>query len=684
MIIWGNAAMAVALPCAAPAARVTAGIAKDWAKAVTTRLIPLALIALTAAPLSVVAMDGAAHSAPRLAQTAEPPALPESPRPAHRPTPPAPDATGSGTAVPDTEAPDTEAPEATVAEPPAPEIYGLAGPYLAARMAAIQNDFRTAGDYSLRALAQDDTDTFLQDSALVALISAGEMERATALAGTITHQGRATELAHLLRRTDMARAGRWDDLIAAIDAVPAPSETGDPTGGNQLIDGMTRAWALLGAGRASESLSAFKELATMRGAAPMVNYHLALAKAKVGDFEGAEELLDEPDTGSHILGVIAHAQVLSQLERNRDAIAMLDATPDIAEEPHLLALRDRMEKGETLPFDIVDTPADGIAQVFLTFGAVLAGSDEPDPLALIHARLAEYLSPRLGEARLLAAQLLQNFGQFDLAEQEFEALRELGDMRPVAELTRIDALARADRLADAEKAALALTATHPELAQGWLALGDLLRQQDKFAQAVPAYDKALSLIGDGSPEMRWFPLYARGIALERAGQFQKAEADFRAALKIRPDSAQVLNYLGYSLVDRNENLDEALKLIQRAVELRPDDGYILDSLAWAYYRLGRYDEAVAPMERAVAAMASDSLVNDHMGDIYWMVGRKREAEIQWHRAQSLKPQTEAEAHRIRAKLDRGLDAVLAEEKGNGGKLPPPPPAPEPAQDEAAD
>ena len=668
-----------------------AGIAKDWAKAVTTRLIPLALIALTAAPLFGLSLDGAAKAAPRLAQAADPatdpvdPAVPESPRPAHRPQVPGTDADAADTG---TDAPDAPAAEAgTEAETaaPAPEVHGLAGPYLAARMAAMQNDFSTAGDYSLRALAQDDTDTFLQDSALVALISAGEMERATALAGTITHQGRATELAHLLRRADMAHAGRWDDLIAAIDTGPKAADNGDPTGGNQLIDGMTRAWALLGAGRASESLSAFKDLARMRGAAPMVNYHLALAKAKVGDFEGAEELLAKPETGSHILGVIAHAQVLSQLERNRDAIAMLDAVPDIAEEPHLLALRDRMAKGETLPFDIVDTPADGIAQVFLTFGAVLAGTDEPDPLALIHARLAEYLSPRLGEARLLAAQLLQSLGQFDLAEQEFEALRELGDMRPVAELSRIDALARAERLADAEKAALTLTATHPELAAGWLALGDLLRQQDKFAQAVPAYDKALSLIGNDVPEARWFPLYARGIALERAGQFAKAEADFRAALKIRPDSAQVLNYLGYSLVDRNENLDEALKLIQRAVELRPDDGYILDSLAWAYYRLGRYDEAVAPMERAVAAMASDSLVNDHMGDIYWMAGRKREAEIQWHRALSLKPQTEADAHRIRAKLDRGLDAVLAEEKANGGKLPPPPPPPEPAsQDEASD
>ncbi|RCW79915.1 tetratricopeptide repeat protein [Paracoccus lutimaris] len=644
----------------------------------TKRLFPLALIALTAAPLSLAAPQGRAEALPRLAQ-AQNPATPDSQRPVHRPNVPGNDAPAAE-GQPSADQPQKD----QAAKPPAPDIHGLAGPYLAARMAAIQNDFRTAGDYSLRALAQDDTDPFLQDSALVALIAAGDMERATALAGTMAHQGRPTELGRLVRRSELARAERWDEVIADIDAAPAASDDGDATGGSALIDGMIRAWALLGAGRASESLSAFKELAKTRGAAPMVNYHLALAKAKVGDFEGAEELLADPATGSHILGVIARAQVLSQLERNRDAIAMLDATQGLDEEPHLIALRDRMEKGETLPFDIIKTPADGMAQVFLTFGSVLAGSEEPDPLALIHARLAEYLSPQLGEARLLAAQILQGFGEFDLAEQEFEALRDLGDMRPVAELTRIDALARADRLDDAEKAALTLTAAHPELAPGWIALGDLLRQQDKFAQAVPAYDKALSLIGDASPEARWFPLYARGIALERAGQFKKAEADFRAALKIRPDSAQVLNYLGYSLVDRNENLDEALKLIQRAVELRPDDGYILDSLAWAYYRLGRYDEAVAPMERAVAAMASDSLVNDHMGDIYWMAGRKREAEIQWHRAQSLKPQTEAEAHRIRAKLDRGLDAVLAEEKANGGKLPPPPPAPEPAQDEAAD
>ncbi|WP_347266945.1 tetratricopeptide repeat protein [Paracoccus sp. (in: a-proteobacteria)] len=630
----------------------------------TTRLIPLALIALTAAPALALPpgpVPGPVPVAdwPQLAQS-ETPAPQDSERPAHRPATPATPAV----------------PAATF------DLHGLAGPYLAARMAAIQNDFGAAASYYLQALAQDDTDPYLQDSALVSLISAGEMERAVALALTMSDQGRATELARLVQRSELARAGRWADLVAAIDATPGTQPTETPVGA-VLVDGLIRAWALLGAGKATESLESFRKLLEVQGAAPMVNYHLALARAKVGDFEGAELLLADPETGSHILGIIARAQVLSQLERNRDAIAMLEATPGFAEEPQLLAMRDRMAKGETLAFDAIRGPADGIAQVYLTFASVMAGEEDPDPLALIHARLAEYLAPDMGEARLLAAQMLQGFGQFDLAETEFETLRKQGEMRPVAELARIDALARADRLDDAEKAALALTAAHPELAPGWVALGDLLRQQDKFAQAVPAYDKALSLIDPKHGEARWFPLYARGIALERSGNFPRAEADFRAALKIRPDSAQVLNYLGYSLVDRSEKLDEALELIKRAVRLRPDDGYILDSLAWVYFRLGHYDEAVAPMERAVAAMAGDALVNDHMGDIYWMVGRQREAEIQWRRALSLEPETEAEAKRIRAKLERGLDAVLAEEKQNGGKLPearPPAPESQPPQD----
>ncbi|MDP5305897.1 tetratricopeptide repeat protein [Paracoccus spongiarum] len=569
------------------------------------------------------------------------------------------------------DAPVAEAAAGTATEAvtrPAAPPFGLAGPYLAARMAAVENDFLAAARYFTQAVAHDPGDPYLEDSALVALVSAGQVERAVTLANEMKARGGATELALLVHRADLVHRGDWQALLDLDDAA-APATDGAPR--DDLMAGMIRAWALLGAGRASDALAAFEALAANRDVAPLVNYHLALARALVGDFEGAEALLADEATGTHMPGFVARAQVLAVLERRDEAVAMLDALPGLEAEPQMQALRDRLAGDEPVTFDAITNPADGIAQVFLTFATALASSPDPEPLSLIHARLAAWLSPEMGDARLMVAQLLQDRQQFDLAEPEFEALRSMGQMRPVAELARIDALSGAERRDEAEKAALALTAAYPALPQAWIALGDLLRQQEKFAQAVPAYDKALSLLKDARAEARWFPLYARGIALERSGQFERAEQDLLAAIEIKPDQASLLNYLGYSWIDRNVNLDRALEMIRKAVDLSPGDGYILDSLAWAYYRLGRFDEAVAPMEQAIGSMSADPLVNDHLGDIYWMVGRTREAEIQWQRALSLGPGEggDVDPARIRAKLERGLDAVLADEAAGTAAAP---------------
>ncbi|MDO5630575.1 MAG: tetratricopeptide repeat protein [Paracoccus sp. (in: a-proteobacteria)] len=579
---------------------------------------------------------------------------------------------GQTVAAQDDAAPAEAAEQAETASS-APLTRGLAGPYLAGRMAATDNDFRAAADYFLRTVSQDPGNAYLEDSALIALVSSGRFDQAATVAHRIAdQQEHPSELSGLVRRADLARAGDWPGLIALLDAAP-PLAQGEPPG-RVLLDEMLRGWAQMGAGQATEALATFEDLTRIPGAQGMVNYHLALARAMAGDYEGAADLLADPQTGAHILGFIARAQILAQLDRHEDAIDMLDAIQGIESEPMLLALRAQLVTGMPVAFDVIRSPQDGMAQVFLTFGMAMAQAPgpDPDPLALIHARLASWLAPELGEARLMVAQLLQSQGQFDLAEQEFDALAGLGAVRPVAELARIDALSRAERKDEAEKAALALTAAYPDLPQAWIALGDLLRQQAKHAAAVPAYDKALTLLADAPDEARWFPLYARGIALERSAQFDRAEADFLAAIEIRPDQASLLNYLGYSWIDRNMNLERGLDMIKQAVELAPNDGYIQDSLAWAYYRLGRYDEAVAPMENAARSMSNDPLINDHLGDIYWMVGRKREAEIQWRRALSLlgsgaQTEEDMDPDRLRAKLDRGLDAVLADEPaGNGG------------------
>jgi Flp pilus assembly protein TadD len=147
---------------------------------------------------------------------------------------------------------------------------------------------------------------------------------------------------------------------------------------------------------------------------------------------------------------------------------------------------------------------------------------------------------------------------------------------------------------------------------------------------------------------------------ERLDEWDAAEADFRASLALNPGNPSVLNYLGYSLVDRGLKFDEALGMIETAVAARPDSGAIVDSLAWVYYKLGRYQEAVAPMERAAELEPNDPILSDHLGDVYWMVGRDVEARFQWRRALSFEPE-QAEADRIRHKLSVGLDAVYADE-----------------------
>lgn len=601
-------------------------------------------------------------SAAAVAQEAPPP-----PRPETLQTDEAP----SDDAAPDSDTDaDTGSDGAEAEEPdaPAPLTYGLAGPYLAARIATVENDFTAAARYFRQAVAHDPGDLYLQDSALLATISAGQMDAALELARGISDgPNGATDLAGLMLRAQLARDEDWTGLLELIER-QSPGAEGTAQGG-QLLDGMLAAWARLGTGDATAALEDFNKMRRVPGAAAMLDYQLAMARALVGDYEGAEELLNRGADGAHLMAYLARAQVLAQLDRRDEAIASLRDVPGGDAEPQMVALREALEAGDGVSFDVVRSSRDGIAQVFLTFATALASSPEPEPLALIHARLSGWVAPDMGEARLVTAQILQIHDQFDLAETEFEALRRLGQVRPVAELSRIDALARADRYDEAEAAAMALTVAQPQLPAAWISLGDLLRQQDKFAAAVPAYDKALSLLAEDEPETRWFPLYARGIALERSSQFDRAEADLQAALEIRPEQPSLLNYLGYSWIDRNENLEEGLALIQKAVDLAPEDGYIQDSLAWAYYRLGRYQEAVAPMEEAARSMSADPLINDHLGDIYWMVGRKREAEIQWRRALSLEPtetEDDVDPERIRAKLDRGLDAVLAEEGAEPG------------------
>lgn len=536
---------------------------------------------------------------------------------------------------------------------------GVAGAYLAGRSAAGQFDYRTAADSFTRALAADPSNRALMDNAVLAEIGIGDFDQAQTIAQALDAAGAKSSLADLATLAGLAKRGDYPAAIAALDA-------GRSAG--KLVDGLFRAWAMLGAGQMSDASAAFDKVAADSPAAGFAIYQKALALASVGDFEGADKIFSGEAAGplpATRRGVVAHAQVLSQLERNKDAIELIDKVFGASPDRDIAALRADLAAGKTLPFTLISGPQDGLAEVFYSVAAALAGETDGSGAGtttdvLMFARTAAYLRPGFSEALLLAAGTMERQGQHELAIATY-ALIEPGSAAYIsAELGRTDALLAEGKPDAAIEALQQLAKAAPEEMQVWTALGDAFRRNERFADGIGAYSRAIDLVKTPGQE-HWVLYYMRGICNEREDRWPAAEADFRKALELSPDQPQALNYLGYSYLELKQNLDEALAMIERAVKARPDDGAIMDSLGWAQYRLGRYGESVGTMERAIELMPVDPVVNDHLGDVYWAVGRKREAEFQWKRALSFKPATEDEAARIRRKLEVGLDAVLQEE-----------------------
>ncbi|MCC6863816.1 MAG: tetratricopeptide repeat protein [Rhodobacteraceae bacterium] len=528
-----------------------------------------------------------------------------------------------------------------------------AGAYIAARVAISKSDYRTATTWYDRLLENSPEDTTILDGAITANMGIGNIPKAAALANRLFIAKGNSQVAWLAQIADMAQKQDYATLIANY-------KTGRSAG--KLLDDLVLAWAELGNGDITHALASFEEIAQTPSLETLGLYHKALALASAGDFESADNILSSHNADPIAImrhGVIAHVQILSQLERNLDAIALLERNFGTEPDPQIDTLRTRLKAGEVLPFDIVTKASDGIAEVFFTLATALH-DEADDSFTLLYTRITSYLRPDHSEAVLISASLLEALGQPALAEETYATIPPDNGAYHIAEIGRAETLIAQGKDDAAIDVLKSLARSHGNLVGVQTALGDaLLRQQERFTEAIPAYNAAIKLVG--KPERRhWSLFYARGISHERSGNFKAFETDLRQSLALEPDQPQVLNYLGYSFIDRSENLDEALKMIQTAVAKEPNAGYIIDSLAWAYFRLGRYEDAVEPIEKASLLEPVDPTVTDHLGDIYWAVGRQREAKFQWRRALSFNPK-EKDAKRIRTKLEKGLDSVLADE-----------------------
>ncbi len=541
---------------------------------------------------------------------------------------------------------------------PARAAEEFAGAYLAARHANMSGDYAAVVEFGTRALARDPENRGLMEGLIIAQVGLGQLDDAVPVARRLVSVAPDNQIAGMVLLADALASEDWD----AADKLFAG---GLNLGG--LMNDMIQAWSAIGQGRMSRAIELFDALAAAEGSAEAALFQKAMALALVGDYEGAADILGGGEMTLRLNrnGIIAYAQVLSQLERNPDAVEMLDQVFANTTDPELTALRAELAAGKPIAFTAVGSAREGLSQLFYEVGDSLMGDTDP-ALVLIYARMAEHLKPDNTGAILLSAEVLEKMERFELAAQTYDRIAPDSRAYPQAQLGKATALRRIGDTAGGIAVLEALAETHPDIAAVHVSLGDALRFQQRYAEATPHYDAAIALF-PGDSAGQWAVYFARGITLERQSEWDRAEADFRKALELSPDQPSVLNYLGYSFVEQKKNLDEALDMIERAVAARPFDGYIRDSLGWVFYRLGRYDEAVEEMERAVELMPTDPVLNDHLGDVYWAVDRKREARFQWSRALSfITDETdpdELKPDRVRRKLEVGLDVVLEEEGG---------------------
>jgi tetratricopeptide (TPR) repeat protein len=656
----------------------------------------------------------------------------------------------------------------------------LAGNYLAGRVAGAQRDVGAAAAYFRAALKSDSRNPELLERAFLLSLAEGDDDEAMRLADRVTTVDPSNRIARL------ALAAR---AIKARSYATARSHLAQGAKGPlaELTANLIQAWSWLGSEDPGKALEAIDRLKGADFFGTFRDYHAALIADLAGRRDEAAKRFAAALSGDGTALRIVQAAAVFRA-RTGDKAGALQALAEFEKaaprHPLMRQVRLAIEEGREPPRVVADVGA-GVAEVLYGIGGAL-GRQGGEDLSTVYLQLALFVEPQHPMALVTLADLYDQLNQYQKAIEVYERVPAESPLKRNADIQSAIDLDRLDKTDEAKARLTRLIAADPTDQEAIVALGNIERGREQFAEAAETYSRAIALIeapqpaaaapapipvavagaggayvvrpgdslwkiaadqlGDGRrwPEIQaanrapgarrpsdadllqpgqsirmptgaagtaapaaaaetpgsnalaagpaaktdiaagqdagspppadssnWSLYYVRGIAYERSKQWPKAEADLKRALELSPEQPLVMNYLGYSWIDQGVNLDEGMKLIRRAVELRPDDGYIVDSLGWAHYRLGQFDDAVRELERAVELRPQDPVMNDHLGDAYWRVGRKIEARFQWSHAKEMEPEKDDLA-KIEAKLKDGLadekktDSAENRERNNGG------------------
>jgi tetratricopeptide (TPR) repeat protein len=540
------------------------------------------------------------------------------------------------------------------------------GSYLAARHASVERDANSAAAFYRSALRTDPKNNELLDRAFISSLADGDIDEAVKLADRILTGDKSNRVARLVVGVRDLKLKKYPAAQLNINQ----SIRGPIT---DLVATLLSGWASYGAGDIKTAVTNIDKLTGPEWYPIFKDLHSGMILELAGKEKEAGVRLERAyKLDDSMLRVAdAYARWLSRNKDEAAAAGVYEAfDKKLARHPLVLEGLRETKAGKKLA-PLVDSAQAGAAEALYGIGATLTRRGGED-LALVYLQLSLYLNPNHSLALLSLADLYESVKKPAMAIKVYERMPATSPLKRNAQIQLATNLDAADRSDEAIKILKGVTAEDPKDIEAIMALGNIERGRKKFADCSQTYSQGIDALPAVTEKTTWVYYYYRGICEERSKQWSKAEVDMRKALELQPEQPHVLNYLGYSWIDQGINLDEGMKMIKRAVEQRPDDGYIVDSLGWAYYRIGNFEDAVKNLERAIDLKPEDPTINDHLGDAYWRIGRTLEAKFQWAHARDLKPEPE-ELPKIEAKIENGLpedassSSAAADKKKEDGK-----------------
>ncbi|WP_312943327.1 tetratricopeptide repeat protein [Agrobacterium sp.] len=556
-------------------------------------------------------------------------------------------------AVPGTASAETKPAEKAETFDPA-SVNSFSGAFLAARTADVDQDYDTAITLYTKALDFDPANSEIRQRLMIAQLLNGNFDAGAKIAESLKNDSSVERVTTIVRALDAMRKKEFTSAEKLL------KYTG-PNDLDKMVNTLLIAWANAGAGKSKEALAMIDGMKGPGWYAIFKNYHAGAMALVAGNVEVARSRLNAAITDreggatasdTYMRAVMALARLEAKAGNKQKALDAISVGDDFANNyAPLKALRESIEKGEK-PEQQVTTATEGASAVLFSIAGAL-NREGAEEIVTLYLQIAHELDSKSADTLILLGGLAENLKQPERAIEFYSKVPATSPMHRISELQLGLTLAQTGKVDEAREHLKSLLASDPKDIRSYLAYGSVLSDAKDYKAMAENYDKAVEILGPVAKRGDWAVYFQRGIAYERLKEWDQAEPNFKKALELNPEQPQVLNYLGYSWVDKNLNLDDAMDMIRRAVELRPNDGYIVDSLGWAHYRLGQFDEAVVELERAIELRAGDPTINDHLGDVYWRVGRKVEAVYQWNRA-LIGDSDDVDKAKVKEKIANGL------------------------------